>query len=330
MKRAALFCAGRGSYTEAAMGTIPKEHPKVVAAEALRAEYELPSLLELDGAPKIRASLHMRPANVSALIYLITCLDADEALKAHDVVCIGGNSMGWYSALAVAGALSFEDGFRLVQEMSLLQEEQAKAKDGGQIIYPLVGDDWRADPELERQVDEALASSAGAATWSIHLGGMAVLAGTEKGIAHLTATLPPATFGKNTYPFRLVQHGPYHTALQEPVSRNAHQRLNLAFRAPAVTLIDGDGRRHTPATADPKELRDYTFGAQVTAPYNFTASVRAALREYAPEALVLPGPGNTLGSICGQICIAEGYRGTRSRDDFKEGAGSELLISMRR
>ena len=57
--------------------------------------------------------------------------------------------------------------------------------------------------------------------------------------------------------------------------------------------------------------------------------VRAALREFAPDALVLPGPGNTLGSICGQIVLAEGYRGLRSRADFS-GEGAGLLISMRR
>lgn len=329
MSRAALFCAGRGSYTEASMGSLPERHPKVLAAEQLRERYELPSLLELDGAEKFRASLHLRPANVSALIYLITLLDAEQALREHRVVCVGGNSMGWYSALAVAGALSFEDGFRLVQEMALLQEQQAASAGGGQILYPIVDDDWRPDPERVAAVNAALVGSGGEASWSIRLGGYAVLAGTEAGITHLLGALPKVKVGKNPYPFRLVQHGPYHTALQEPVSQQAFERLgDLAFSAPSVTLVDGRGARHTPTAADPAALRKYTFGEQVTTPYDFTTSVRVALREHAPASLVLPGPGNTLGGICGQVVVREGYHGITSRSDLDGHPG--LLVSMRR
>jgi hypothetical protein len=47
---------------------------------------------------------------------------------------------------------------------------------------------------------------------------------------------------------------------------------------------------------------------------------------------VLPGPGNPLGSIAGQIVIAEGWRGIRSRSDFDATQQSPVPIvhSMRR
>jgi [acyl-carrier-protein] S-malonyltransferase len=131
----------------------------------------------------------------------------------------------------------------------------------------------------------------------------------------------------------LMQHGPYHTPLVSDVAEKARASLAaLEFRAPDVTLIDGRGVRFTPWSSDLEELRAYTLGAQVTEPYDFSLSVRVALREHAPEQLVCPGPGNTLGGVCAQIAIAEGWREIRSKADFTRVQESEapLLVSMRR
>ncbi|MEZ6017661.1 MAG: ACP S-malonyltransferase [Planctomycetota bacterium] len=330
--RAAVLCPGRGSYTEASLRSLPADHAYVRAAEQLRAEVGLEPLLALDRAERFEPARHLRPAHVSPLIYVRSMLDVVEARAAYDVVAIGGNSMGWYTALAAAGALSFEDGFRLVQGMSLLQEQHASgAAAGGQVIYPTVDDAWRADPERAAAVEAALASSNGAAFPSIRLGGYRVLAGSNAGISHLLKALPQVRVGKVTYPFKLAQHGPYHTHLAAPVADAARASLaGLQFRAPEVTLIDGRGRRHTPWSADVAALADYTFGAQVTTPYDFTASVLVALREYAPERLVLPGPGNTLGGVCGQVLAAEGWRGVHSKDDFTalQASDAPLVVSM--
>ena len=314
MKRAVILCPGRGSYTEKTLRSLPEGHPWVERAEQLRREYGLCSLVELDRAAKWDPKVHLAPQNVSPLIWLVSMLDAEAAARETRVVAVAGNSMGWYTALAVGGALEFDDGFRLMQEMSLLQQEHSQ---GGQVIYPQVDEHWRADPNLVRSVQEAIASSAGEAFPSIWLGGQAVLAGTEEGIAHLLKTLPKVKLGQNSYPFRLMGHGPYHTPLLENVSRKAQAQLGrLRFQKPRVPLIDGHGTRWSPHSADPEAVRAYTLGAQIVEPYDFTLSVRVALREYAPDLLVLPGPGNPLGSIAGQIVIAEGWRGIRSRSDF--------------
>jgi len=330
MKRIAILCPGRGSYTEKTMGTLPAGHPWVARADELRAEYGLPTLSELDRAPKFSGAVHLRPANVSLLIWLVTVLDAAAAMEQDECVAVAGNSMGWYTALAVGGALSFDDGFRLVQEMALLQERHAG---GGQILYPLVDDDWRRDAARASAVRAALESSNGHALPSIELGGFAVLAGTEDGIKHLLANLPQVKLGANTYPFRLMQHGAYHTPLVQPVSDAALETLSrLRFGAPRTTLIDGRGVRFTPWSTDVTELVRYTLTTQVTDPYDFTKSVRVALREHAPDQVVLPGPGNTLGGICGQILCHEGWRGMACKADFeREQAGERPLVrSMRR
>jgi len=336
VNRALLVFPGRGSYTSASLGSLDPDHPLVRQAEEIRAGYDLPPLLSLDAAGAFEPRVHLTPANASPLIYLVSLLDAATLPSEAEPVVAVGNSLGWYTALAASGALSFEDGFRLVQEMSLLQEAPLPAGGpGGQVIYPLVGADWRPDPALEDTVIEALrgADDAGATVYpSIDLGGYAVLAGNEAGVAALLERLPPMRIGERQYPLRLALHGPYHTPLLEHVAAEARERLGtLGWRRPHIALVDGRGARWSPWSTDPLALRAYTLGEQVTTPFDFATAVRVALREWAPDLLVLPGPGNTLGGICGQILVREGYRRIRSRADFEEvQRSSPLILSMRR
>jgi hypothetical protein len=203
------------------------------------------------------------------------------------------------------------------------------------VIYPLVGLDWRPDPALEDAIVRVMTDEAGAGATvypSIDLGGYAVLAGTESGIAHLMEHLPPLHLGERVYPLRLALHGPYHTPLVRHVAERARERLgSLGWQTPRIALVDGRGTRWSPWSTDPLALRDYTLGEQLTTPFDFAGSVRVALREWAPELLVLPGPGNSLGGICGQVLVREGYRGIHSRADFEATQRREpVILAMRR
>jgi [acyl-carrier-protein] S-malonyltransferase len=334
-RRAVLVLPGRGAYTGASLGTLPADHPLVDRADELRATYDLPPLRELDAAERFDPALHLRAAHSAPLIFVASLVDAEVAAADHDLVAVLGNSLGWYGALAVAGALTFDDAFRLVQEVALLQEAPRPDGDGGgQVIYPLRSAAWEADPDLERTVAAALEGTGpGRVFESVELGPYAVLAGDDEGVARLLRELPPLTIGERLYPLRLAMHGPYHTPLVAHVAEAAAERLtDLAWQAPRVPLIDGSGRRWTPWSTDPAALRRYTLGEQLTTPYRFATGVRVALREYAPDLLVLAGPGNSLGGVCGQLVVAEGYRGIRSRAALEAiQAGPEpVLLSMRR
>jgi malonyl CoA-acyl carrier protein transacylase len=333
VKRIVIVCPGRGSYSERTLRSLPEDHPWVDLADALRRERGMTELSTLDRASKLDTRVHLAPENVSPLIYVVSMIDAAARCLEDECVAVAGNSMGWYTALAVAGALDFEDGFRLVQEMSILQKQHQDESGGGQILFPRVDDEWVRVPEREEEIGAALQSAGGQAFRSIDLGGYVVLAGSEDGVSHLLATLPKVKVGSTLYPFRLMQHGAYHTPFVASVAERARSTLSgLRFRRPSTTLIDGRGVRHTPWSADVEALRDYTFGAQVTTPYDFALSVRVALREQAPEHLVCPGPGNSLGGPCGQIVVAEGWRGVHSKADFQRIQEGEapILVSMRR
>jgi len=125
----------------------------------------------------------------------------------------------------------------------------------------------------------------------------------------------------------------WHTPLRGPSAETAAASLEgLAWERPNVTLIDGRGVRFTPWSTDPAELAEQTLRGQAGSTYDFATGMRVALREYAPDVVLLPGPGASLGAACAQVIVADGYRGIRSRADFEaaQAGPSPILLSMRR
>jgi acyl transferase domain-containing protein len=335
-ERGVLVLPGRGAYTAASLGSLDPHHRWVRRADELRAAAGLPPLTELDGAASFDARLHLQPIHISPLTWLASLLDAERAAADHHIAAVIGNSLGWYTALTASGVLDFDDGFALVQEMGRLQQEPLPdGGRGGQVIYPVSDAEWRADDALRATVDGALATpggnGAGHAYPSVDLGGYVVLAGDDAGIARVLRPLARLRIGARLYPLRLALHGPDHTPLVAHIAERAALRLaHLRWGRPQVTLIDGRGARWTPWSTDPGKLREYTLGEQVTTPYQFAASLRVALREEAPDRLVLTGPGNSLGGVCGQLLATEGYHGIRSRADFARVQQRDpLILSLR-
>ena len=152
-------------------------------------------------------------------------------------------------------------------------------------------------PSEQQAVQAALTEGEGQAFPSIDLGGYTVLAGDDAGLARLRRLLPKVQQGGVPYPLRLAQHGPYHTPLALGVADAARSQLAglTVFRTRKVPLIDGRGVQWSPWSTDLEALRSYTLGHQVTQPYDLKAGVVVALKEFHPEALVLLGPGNSLG-----------------------------------
>lgn len=308
MKRVVVVCPGRGSYNRETLRTL-KPTQSVVAADAFRASLGRPTPTEMDAADAISSRLHVAGENASILTATCSLCDADQ-LAGVEVVAVIGNSMGWYTALGVAGALPLPDTLRLIETMG---QYQANNVIGGQLLYPLVDEDWRAlpSPELDAVIRDL------GLHWSIHLGGQAILGGPQSAINEAMKRLPVRRVGERDAPMALPLHSAFHTPLMAETSMRAFGDLSdLAWQAPRVPLVDGRGVVFRPRWADPEALRDYTLGTQVTEPYDFTRSVLVALREYAPDGIVLLGPGGNLGGPVTQVMIAEGWRGLHSRQDF--------------
>ncbi|MAG55982.1 MAG: acyl carrier protein [Planctomycetes bacterium] len=342
MTRVAVICPGRGTYNRKELGSLTSAERAdpggsradlVRRADGWREHVGRPTVTELDGADRFGSS-HLAGENAAALIYTASAADALHLAPDVEVVAVCGNSMGWYSALHVAGVFGFEDGLRLADTMGGFQAEEGVI--GGQVILPVVDDQWRRDPVLEAAVAGTVAQvkkDGHPAFQSIRLGGYEVLAGDADAVRLLLNALPKAVVGEREYPFQLLGHSAFHTGLMAKTSARAVEELaDLPWRTPRVSLVDGRGHVFRPLTTRPSDLLAYTLGHQVTDTYDFTRSVRVVLREFAPDILVLLGPGDTLGGAIGQIIVEEGWNGVRSKDDFvaRQRSESPLLCAMAR
>lgn len=320
-----VVCPGRGTYNAPELGYLARHH----SGSAWLARFDelrvgKATLRELDGAARFDPAVHLRGDVAAPLIYTASYLDfLSLDRERFEVVAVTGNSMGWYTALACAGAVSGEHGFAIADAMGVHSQAHAP---GGQAVLVLAGEDWRVDPAVRAGVMAAMARHG--VLRSIVLGGMLVVAGPDAALDALTvdvANLLPRA------PLRLAGHGPFHTPAMEPSRAAARAQLPVEwFGAPQVPMIDGRGKVWRRFDSTPHALWDYTFGAQIVAPYDFSAAMTVALREFAPDRVVLLGPGDTLGGAIGQVLVAldwldigdkAGFAARQESDAFLIGMG---------
>ncbi len=325
--RALVVCPGRGSYGRDQLGSLG-DGPIVRWLDAYRAGLGRPTVSALDRAGRFSPRQHLAGEHASLLTFAATAVD----LAALDpekvrVVAVTGNSMGWYTALYAAGALDLAGWARLVETLGAYQAGNVI---GGQVLYPLVDEQWRPSAALEDAVSAALAIEG--AHLSIRLGGTAVLAGDREAVKRLLAELPPVERAGRTFPLQLPLHSAFHSPLMAETSARALAELaDLPLRAPAIPLIGGGGRRFR-SWSSPADILDYTLTHQVTAPYDFSAAVRAALLDYAPDVVICPGPGDTMGGPVGQVMAELGWRGVTDFPSFLAAQRSERppIVAMAR
>jgi [acyl-carrier-protein] S-malonyltransferase len=221
-----------------------------------------------------------------------------------------------------------------VQGMAAAAEQPLPSESmPAELIYPLTDEAWQPAHARIDGLRDALGEADDGAALAIDLGAFAVVAGTTEGIDTLAGKLPPVQVADRAYPLRLASADAWHTPLRAgPADAAADRLADLRWDRPNVTLIDGRGVRFTPWSTDPAELAEHSLRGQGAATYDFATSLRVALREYAPDVVLLPGPGGSLGAACAQIVVSEGYRGLRSRSEFEaaQAGSTPLLLSMRR
>jgi hypothetical protein len=334
VSRAAVAFPGRGSYGPSSLGSLIAGHSWVRRADALRGEAGQPALSELDAADRFIPAVHMRPSNAWPLTFLASLLDAERIADDHEVVVVVAASTGWYTALAASGALGFDDAFRLVQAMALAAEEPLpEGRQPAELVYALTTDSWDRDEARNIDLDRVLADADGGAYRALELGSHAVIAGTASAIDRVASGLPPVTVAGRAFPVRLASADAWHTPLRATAAGSAAAAVgNLGWASPNVTLVDGRGRRWTPWATEPDALARETLTGLADATYDFARAFRVALREYAPDAVLLPGPGTTLGAACAQLIVADGYRGIRTRAEFEatQSGPNPILLSVRR
>ncbi|RUO59107.1 malonyl CoA-ACP transacylase [Pseudidiomarina marina] len=340
-KTALIVCPGRGTYNKPELGSIVgsiSASPSTKIGDnkanltdvlhqidAVRDQLGQPTVTALDQAPLFKTSLHQKPENAAALIYAggyLDYLSIDH--ERFEVVGITGNSMGWYTAVASAGCWDIDTSTRLVTNMAQL----TAGGEGAQFIYPIVDSDWRPHQGYIDAVNEQLARFPDELKMSIRYGGYAVLAGSEQACTEAVKSLPRVD---DRFPMILPGHAAFHTHFMNDASQQA---LDLwpqaAFRAPQVPLIDGRGHIWSPHVVDKAALHQYTLGHQVTQTYDFTRAIQTAVKEFAPDHIILLGPGAGLGGAVAQALIEMNWQGLNSKAEFaaRQQADTPYVLSM--
>jgi len=319
--RALVVCPGRGTYNKDELGYLHDRHAGQQSVwqfiDDYRESVNQPTVSELDAMDKYSMKLHTLGEHASPLIYACSLADfASIDRNELEIVAVTGNSMGWYSALSIAGALQKEDAITLIDTMGSMMKSGVV---GGQLIYPYIDDQWVEIPgrkksilqqveviNLQRDVELYL---------SIDLGGYLVIAGNNPGMKAFEQTLPNI---ESRFPMRLYNHAAFHTPMLKDVSAQAFSLLgNIPFQKPEIPLVDGRGHQWTPFSCNTEELKKYTLGHQVYKPYDFAKAVEVAIKEYAPEQIVVLGPGTTLGSSVAHTLIKQGWPKINSKSAFK-------------
>ncbi|MBO9479303.1 ACP S-malonyltransferase [Shimia sp. R11_0] len=245
---------------------------------------------------------------------MATSLAAMKALEAEGVTiaaasCVAGHSLGEYSALAAAGALSVGDTARLLRTRG--EAMQAAVPVGEGAMAAILGLDFAAVQEVAEaaaQGDVCQAANDNDPTQVVVSGAKAAVEraaelAKEKG-ARRAVMLPVSA--------------PFHCALMQPAADVMAEALaNVEIKAPAVPVI---ANVRAAAVSDPAEIRQLLV-EQVTGSVRWRESVQMMAGDGVTEFWEV-GAGKALSGMIRKIDRANGVRAVGTPEDVVAAAES--------
>jgi [acyl-carrier-protein] S-malonyltransferase len=201
---------------------------------------------------------------------------------------VAGHSLGEYSALVAAGALSLPDAVRAVRARGTFMQEAVPAGTGA--MAAVLG----LDPEVVARVCAEVAGSEVVSPANYNSPEQTVIAGHAAAVERASARLRESG-AKRVIP--LAVSAPFHTALMEPAKARLAEVLARstvsAPRMPVVTNVEAS------PNADAARVVPLLL-AQVSAPVRWVESVRALAAAGVTRVVEL-GPGKVLGGLVKRI-----------------------------
>lgn len=239
--------------------------------------FRLSRIIREGPADELTLTANTQPAILLVSIALYRALELEPA-------AVAGHSLGEYSALVAAGALSFADAIRLVHQRGRYMQEAVPAGEGAMLA--LIGAE-------EDAIRAAIAAEPGAVDIANdNAPGQIVIAGQRDAARHVAA----ASGARQA--IELPVSAPFHCRLMQPAEDRLRADLAaVALGAPRTAFYNNvDAARVRDADA----IRD-GLARQVSRTVRWTQLVRTMIAEQRVTTIVEVGPGTVLSGLIRRI-----------------------------
>ncbi|TYP91201.1 [acyl-carrier-protein] S-malonyltransferase [Sphingobacterium allocomposti] len=199
---------------------------------------------------------------------------------------VAGHSLGEFSALVAAGALSFEDGLKLVSQRANAMQKACEAEPS--TMAAILGLDDETVEKICAQVEDIVVPA------NYNCPGQLVISGTVEGIDKACALLTEAGAKRA---LKLNVGGAFHSPLMEPAKLELQRAIEATeFSTPICPIYQNvDAKAYT----DPAQIKANLI-AQLTGAVRWTQTVEHMLADGA-DTFVEVGPGNVLQGLVKKV-----------------------------
>ena len=202
---------------------------------------------------------------------------------------VAGHSLGEFSALVAAGALSFEDGLRLVSLRAQAMQKCCEKTPGAMAAIIKLPDDV---------IEDICAGIPGVVPANYNSPGQVVISGEEAGIEEACVKFKEAGAKRA---LKLAVSGAFHSPLMEPAREELAKAIeDTPIRAPFCPIYQNVSAL---PTMDPMVIKDNLL-KQLTSPVRWTQSVQNMIADGATKFVEL-GPGTVLQGLVKRIATPE-------------------------
>ncbi|WP_096154670.1 MULTISPECIES: ACP S-malonyltransferase [Bacillus] len=232
----------------------------------------------------LTATYNAQPALLTASIAILQLLKKEEIVPDY----VAGHSLGEYSALVAANAMSFEEGVHTVHMRGKLMEEAVPSGKG--TMAAVLG---LEAPELESVTKKASEEVGSVQLANINCPGQIVISGSVEGV--LAASEGAKSAGaKRVIP--LVVSGPFHSELMKPAAEKFQTVLeNITVQEPTVPVIGNVDANELKVESIKQKLVE-----QLYSPVRWQQSVEYMI-EQGVDTFVEIGPGKVLSGLVKKI-----------------------------
>lgn len=219
-------------------------------------------------------------------IFLHSVILAKTLGEAFKPEMVAGHSLGEFSALVAAGALSFEDGLVLVSKRAMAMQKACEINPS--TMAAILGMDDEKVEEICNEIDEVVVPA------NYNSLGQIVISGSNKGIDLAIEKLTAAGAKRA---IKLNVGGAFHSPMMEPARIELEKAINETnFSNPVCPVYQNV---NAVAVTDANEIKK-NLNAQLTAPVRWTASVKNMIADGA-SSFTEVGPGNVLQGLIKKV-----------------------------